>query len=70
MIISFPATVTKVFERTLSKHISGAGKEARFSTASSGWYIQIDEMISIYVGAAKPDLAEDQAVVISIRKAT
>jgi len=70
MIISFPATITDIFERTLSKHGGGVGKEARFSTVSAGWYIQIDGMVSIFVGDQRPEFEKDQAVVLSIRKVT
>lgn len=68
MIISFPATITDVFERKVRKHLGGTGPEARFHTGSEGWYIQIDGMVSIFVGAAKPEFEKDQAVVLSIRK--
>lgn len=70
MILSFPATITDIFERKLRKHISGAGPEARFHTGSAGWYIQIDGMVSIYVGMEKPEFEKEQAVVLSIRKVT
>lgn len=69
MILSFPATVTDIFERSIRKHAGGAGPEARFSTSSEGWYLQIDGMISIFVGAEKPTFEIGQAVVMSIRKA-
>lgn len=68
MIISFPCTITDIFERKVRKHAGGAGPEARFSTASEGWYIQIDGMVSIYVGGDRPEFEVDQAVVLSIRK--
>lgn len=70
MIISFPCTITDVFERKVRKHHGGAGPDARFGTHSEGWYIQIDGMVSIYVGAVKPEFEIDQAVVLSIRKVT
>ena len=70
MIISFPATITDIFERKIAKHQGGAGKDARFSSASQGWYIQIDGMVSILVGNEKPDFNKDQPVIISIRKVT
>lgn len=70
MILSFPATVTDIFERKVRKHLGGAGPEARFHTGSEGWYIQIDGMVSIYVGGEKPEFEKDQAVVMSIRKVT
>lgn len=69
MILSFPATITDVFERKLTKHVQGAGPAAIFSSASAGWYIQINEMVSIYVGADRPEFEKDEAIVLSIRKA-
>lgn len=70
MILSFPATITDIFERKFQKHHGGAGKDARFSSASQGWYIQIDGMVSIFVGAERPEFEKDQAIVLSIRKVT
>lgn len=52
----FPVTVTDVFERKEKRHIRGAGPEAVFSTHSAGWYIQLDGMISIYVGMERPTM--------------
>ena len=69
MIISFPATITDIFERKFHKHLSGAGPEARFHTGSAGWYIQIDGMVSIFVGAEKPEFEKDEAIVLTVRKA-
>jgi len=69
MIISFPATVTDVFERKFTKHLGGAGPEARFHTGSAGWYVQIDGMVSIFVGHDKPDFEIDEAIVMTLRKA-
>lgn len=68
MIISFPATITDVFERKLQKHLGGAGKDARFTTASAGWYVQLDEAISIFVGHEKPDFEEGEAIVVTLRR--
>lgn len=68
MNISFPCQITDIFERKVRKHIGGAGPEARFHTGSEGWYIQIDGMVSIFVGEMKPEFEVDQAVVLSIRK--
>lgn len=70
MILSFPATITSIFERKVRKHTGGAGPEARFRTDSEGWYIQLDGMISIYAGKDRPEFNEDDAIVFSIRKAT
>jgi hypothetical protein len=69
VILSFPCQITDIFERKISKHVGGTGKEARFSTASAGWYIQIDGAFSVFVGAERPDFQIDDAVVLSIRKA-
>jgi hypothetical protein len=70
MILSFPATVTDIFERKLRKHQGGAGPDARFSSVSEGWYIQLDGMISIFCGTDKPEFEVDQKIVFSIRKVT
>lgn len=70
MILSFPATITDIFERKIKKHAGGSGADARFSTASEGWYIQIDGMVSIFVGSEPPEFEKNQAVVLSIRKVT
>lgn len=70
MILSFPITITDIFERKVRKHISGAGQEARFNTGSEGWYIQIDGAVSIFVGNERPEFEKDQAAVLSIRKVT
>jgi len=70
MILSFPCTITEIFERKLQKHIRGAGPEAVFSAASAGWYIQIDGMVSVFVGHDRPEFESGQAVVLSIRKVT
>lgn len=68
MILSFPCTITDIFERKLQKHHRGAGPAAIFSTYSAGWYIQIDGTFSIFVGATKPECEVDDAIVLSIRK--
>lgn len=70
MIISFPCTVTDIFERKINKHVGGFGPDARFHSGSVGWYVQIDGMISIFVGAERPDFEIDQAIVMTLRKAT
>lgn len=67
MILTFPATITSIFERKLTKHLGGSGPEARFGTSSAGWYIQIDGAISIWVGD-KPEFSVDDEILISIRK--
>lgn len=68
MILSFPCTITDIFERKIPKHISGAGPEARFGTASEGWYIQLDGMISIFVGKDQPEFEKDQKLILTLRK--
>lgn len=70
MILSFPCQITDIFERKVRKHMGGAGPEARFHTGSEGWYIQIDGMVSIFVGHDRPEFEKDQLVVLSIRKVT
>ena len=68
MILSFPATVTDIFERQIRKHTGGAGPEARFSTSSAGWYIQLDGMISIFAGEDRPEFEIDQKILVTLRK--
>lgn len=68
MILSFPCTITDIFERRIQKHHRGAGPAAIFSTSSIGWYIQIDGAFSIYVGTEKPEYKVDDAIILSIRK--
>ncbi len=70
MILSFPCQITDIFERKFSKHLRGTGNDAVFSTGSVGWYIQIDGAFSIFVGETRPDYQIDDAVVLSIRKAS
>jgi len=69
MILTFPCTITDVFERKVQKHHRGAGPAAVFSTSSVGWYIQIDGAFSIFVGEERPDFQIDDPVILSIRKA-
>jgi hypothetical protein len=70
MILSFPCQITNIFERKIRKHLGGAGPEARFQTGSEGWYIQIDGMVSIYVGASRPEFEKDDKIIMSLRKVT
>lgn len=70
MILSFPCTISDVFERKVQKHHTGAGPAAIFSSHSAGWYIQINETFSIFCGESRPEFEKDQAVVLSIRKVT
>lgn len=53
----FPIQITDVIERKLTKHHSGFGKDAIFTTESSGWYLQINKSTTIYVGKEKPNFA-------------
>jgi hypothetical protein len=69
-VISFPCTITDIFERKLTKHQRGAGPAAVFSTHSAGWYIQIDGAFSVFVGEDRPNFKVDDAVVLTLRKAT
>jgi len=70
MILSFPCVITDIFERKFQKHHRGAGETAIFSSHSAGWYIQIEGAFSIFVGDQRPEFNIDEAVVLSIRKAT
>lgn len=69
MTLSFPATVTDVFERKFQKHHRGAGPLAVLTSHSAGWYIQINGEFSIFVGEDRPDFEIDQAIVLTLRKA-
>ncbi len=62
----FPVTVTDVFERKLSKHVSGHGPNAVFSSDSAGWYIQIDGINAIYVGAEKPEVKTGDKMLLKL----
>jgi hypothetical protein len=68
-MIHFTAVVTDVFERKLRKHSGGVGPEAKFSSVSDGWYIQLDGMISIWTGRDRPPFAADDKVIITVGKA-
>ena len=68
MNYTFPITITDVFERKLRKHTGGAGPEARFATDSQGWYLQIDGMISIYVGTEQPLARPGEKMELVLRK--
>lgn len=64
----FPITVTDVFERKVQKHVSGAGDHAVFSSDSAGWYIRIENNLSIYVGMQKPDVAPGDKMVMKLER--
>ena len=68
MIYKFPVKVTSVFERKLSKHERGAGKEAIFSTASAGWYIGLEGLASIHVGAEKPEFEPGETIYLKLER--
>lgn len=64
----FPVTISDVFERKVQKHVSGAGPEAVFSSDSAGWYLRINDNLSIYVGMQKPDLAPGDKMVMKLER--
>ena len=68
MSLIFRAEITDIFERKIQKHLGGSGPAATFSTASIGWYIQLDGMISFFVGDARPQFTVGDNVTISMRK--
>lgn len=68
MIYTFPVLITDVFERKLRKHISGAGAGALFSTDSAGWYIQINNTISIYLGMEEPRIAVGDKMTLKLER--
>jgi len=68
MIYAFPCSVTDVFERKIRKHLSGSGPDATFRSDSEGWYIQLNGMISIYMGMERPDLKIGDDAELTIRR--
>lgn len=64
----FPCTITDVFERLLKKHVSGLGADSVFSTASDGWYIQLDHRVSLRIGDEKPEWAAGDKLELILRK--
>ena len=65
----FPITITDVFERRLRKHVKGFGPDAIFDTASEGWYIQINNQFTIYMGMERPSFEKgDKADLAIIRR--
>lgn len=68
MIYAFPCSVTDVFERKIRKHLGGAGPDATFRSDSQGWYIQLNGMISIYMGMERPDLKIGDDAELTIRR--
>lgn len=64
----FKCTITAVFERLVQKYVSGIGKETIFSTASVGWYIQLDGVQSIFVGSERPAWIEGDKIELILRK--
>jgi hypothetical protein len=65
-MIVIPCTITDIFERKFKKHHRGVGPEAVFTAHSEGWYIQLNHMVSIYIGMEKPNFTIDQQVKLSI----
>ena len=64
----FKATITAVFERLVQKYVSGVGKDSIFSTSSVGWYIQLDNTQSIFVGTERPSWNEGDRIELILRK--
>lgn len=65
---TFGVRITDVFERKLRKHVSGAGPEAVFTTDSQGWYIQLDGLISVYIGMMKPEWVKGDLLNMRLEK--
>lgn len=68
MTYRFPCTITDVFERKEKRHLSGAGDATVFETVSAGWYLQLDGLISIYVGVAKPEVARGDKLIMKLER--
>jgi hypothetical protein len=68
MTYRFPVTVTDIFDREAKRHISGAGNSAVFETYSAGWYVQLDHLTSIYIGAEKPDLQVGEKLIMKLER--
>lgn len=64
----FKCTITAVFERLVQKYVSGFGKESVFSTASVGWYVQIDGLTSVYIGVDQPAWKVGDQIELILRK--
>ena len=65
---TFPVRITSIFERKLNKHVGGAGPDAIFTAHSAGWYIQLDDMISVYIGGDRPALEVGDEYELVLRK--
>ena len=68
MTYLFPVTITDVFERKLRKHTGGARPEAKFTTDSAGWYLQIEGITTIYVGEEQPVIRPGEKMELVLRK--
>lgn len=68
MPITFPATVTRVFENRVRKHINGAGPDAVFTTDSAGWYIRLSDEISLFCGMDKPEFEVGETVTLTLKR--
>jgi len=68
MRYSIPATVTRVFQRERRAHISGHGADAIFESRGLGWYVRLDDQVSICLGQDKPDLVEGDRVNVILEK--
>jgi hypothetical protein len=68
MPLTFAATVTRIFENKVRKHISGAGPDAVFTTDSAGWYIRLSDEISLFCGMTKPEFEVGETVLLTLKR--
>lgn len=68
MTYRIPVTITDVFERKVQKHTSGFGDNTMFETSSAGWYLRLNDHLSIYVGMEKPELAAGDKMVMKLER--
>ena len=68
MRLVYHSTITDVFERKLRKHQSGFGPDAVFTTDSAGWYIRIENEITLYCGTEKPAFEPGDQISIIIQR--
>lgn len=61
-------TVTKVEEKNVPDHVSGAGSNAVMTERSLGWFIHLENFFSICVGDDVPDIKPGDEVVLSVRR--
>ena len=67
MRYKFSVKVTDVFERKSRKHVSGFGENAVFSSDSAGWYVRLNDNLSLYVGKDKPYFERGQQLYLTLR---